>query len=186
MVKFILRKYPVIYSFWCDFKWDSFFFFSLSHVSFLQPWLYRSLSADFQLVFSKNCSTCGGTFNIFMRRWVLYPPTLVILIYLLCVCVCVCVCLCVFCIYDVQSLGCIQLFVTPWMVTHQTPLSMGFFQARTLEWIAISFSRGSSWPRDRTLVPCISRQIITEPPEKPHVYVCNMYNLNQSDQSRRI
>ena len=101
MVKFILRKYPVIYSFWCDFKWDSFFFFSLlpsyltPHVSFLQPWLYRSLSADFQLVFSKNCSTCGGTFNIFMRRWVLYPPTLVILIYLLCVCVCVCVSVCV-------------------------------------------------------------------------------------------
>ena len=27
------------------------------------------------------------------------------------------------------------------------PLSVGFFQARTLEWVAISFSRGSSWPR---------------------------------------
>ena len=26
----------------------------------------------------------------------------------------------------------------------------GIFQARTLEWVAISFSRGSSWPRDRT------------------------------------
>ena len=26
----------------------------------------------------------------------------------------------------------------------------GIFQARVLEWIAISFSRGSSWPRDRT------------------------------------
>ena len=29
------------------------------------------------------------------------------------------------------------------------------FQARLLEWIAISFSRGSSWPRDRTQVFCI-------------------------------
>ena len=29
-------------------------------------------------------------------------------------------------------------------------------QVRILEWAAISFSRGSSWPRDRTLVSCIS------------------------------
>ena len=29
------------------------------------------------------------------------------------------------------------------------------FQARILEWVAISFSRGSSWPRDRTRVSCI-------------------------------
>ena len=31
----------------------------------------------------------------------------------------------------------------------------GIFQARVLEWIAISFSRGSSQPRDRTRVSCI-------------------------------
>ena len=34
-----------------------------------------------------------------------------------------------------------QLTATPWTVTHQTPPSMGFFQARVLEWVAI-FSRG--------------------------------------------
>ena len=28
----------------------------------------------------------------------------------------------------------------------------GIFQARVLEWVAISFSRGSSWPRDQTQV----------------------------------
>ena len=28
----------------------------------------------------------------------------------------------------------------------------GIFQARILEWVAISFSRGSSWPRDQTQV----------------------------------
>ena len=28
----------------------------------------------------------------------------------------------------------------------------GILQARVLEWVAISFSRGSSWPRDRTQV----------------------------------
>ena len=31
----------------------------------------------------------------------------------------------------------------------------GIFQARILEWVAISFSRGSSQPRDRTEVSCI-------------------------------
>ena len=30
------------------------------------------------------------------------------------------------------------------------------FQARVLEWVAISFSRGSSWPRDRTQVSRIA------------------------------
>ena len=31
----------------------------------------------------------------------------------------------------------------------------GIFQARVLEWVAISFSRGSSQPRDQTQVSCI-------------------------------
>ena len=34
------------------------------------------------------------------------------------------------------------------------------FQARILEWVAISFSRGSSPPRDQIRVSCISRQIL--------------------------
>ena len=33
------------------------------------------------------------------------------------------------------------------------------FQARILEWVAISFSRDSSWPRDQTCVSCIGKQI---------------------------
>ena len=37
----------------------------------------------------------------------------------------------------------------------------GIFQARVLEWVAISFSRGSSWPRDRTLVSCIACRCFT-------------------------
>ena len=32
----------------------------------------------------------------------------------------------------------------------------GIFQARVLEWVAISFSRGSSQPRDWTQVSCIA------------------------------
>ena len=31
----------------------------------------------------------------------------------------------------------------------------GILQARTLEWVATSFSRGSSWPRFQTQVSCI-------------------------------
>ena len=37
----------------------------------------------------------------------------------------------------------------------------GFLQARILEWIAISSSRGSSWPRDRTQVSCIAGWFFT-------------------------
>ena len=44
--------------------------------------------------------------------------------------------------------------VTLWTVAHQAPLSIEIFQARMLEWIAISFSRGSSWHRGRTQVSC--------------------------------
>ena len=47
-------------------------------------------------------------------------------------------------------------------------------QARILEWVAISSSRGSSWPRNQTCVSCIfciDRQILftTEPPGKPGI-----------------
>ena len=43
-------------------------------------------------------------------------------------------------------------FATLWTVTRQTPLS----KARILEWVAISFSRGSSPPRDQTGVSEVS------------------------------
>ena len=39
----------------------------------------------------------------------------------------------------------------------------GIFQARVLEWVAISFSRGSSQPRIFPIqVPCIGRQILPD------------------------
>ena len=44
----------------------------------------------------------------------------------------------------------------------------GILQARILEWVAMSFSRGSSWPRDQTQVSCTAgRFFISEPPGKP-------------------
>ena len=51
--------------------------------------------------------------------------------------------------------------VTLWTVACWTPLSMGFFQARTLEWVAISFSRGSSRTRDRTWVSYAAGRFFT-------------------------
>ena len=55
-------------------------------------------------------------------------------------------------------------------VDYSTPGSSvhGILQAWILEWVAIPFSRGSSWPRDRTHVSCIAgRFFTTELPGKP-------------------
>ena len=46
----------------------------------------------------------------------------------------------------------------------------GIFQAGIQEWVAVSYSRGSSWPRDPTCVSCIGRQVLTTaPPGKPYI-----------------
>ena len=45
----------------------------------------------------------------------------------------------------------------------------GILQARRLEWVAISSSRGSSWPTDRTCVSsvsCIGRRILYHSPTR--------------------
>ena len=36
----------------------------------------------------------------------------------------------------------------------------GILQARTLEWVAISFFSASSQPRDRTHISCIGKQVL--------------------------
>ena len=54
----------------------------------------------------------------------------------------------------VKSLCHVWLFVTPWTVSS----IHGIFQARVLEWVAISLSRGSSWPRDWTWVSFIANR----------------------------
>ena len=46
-------------------------------------------------------------------------------------------------------------FVTSWTVGLPSSSVHEISQARILEWVAISFSRGSSWPRDGTRVSCI-------------------------------
>ena len=37
----------------------------------------------------------------------------------------------------------------------------GILQARILEWVAIPFSGGSSWPRDQTQVSCTAGKFFT-------------------------
>ena len=77
--------------------------------------------------------------------------------------------------------------VTLWTVTLRL-LSMRFFQTRILDWVAISSSRVSSQPRDRTSVFCIfhiGRWITTKPPGKPprkgFLKVENNWELHNSE-----
>ena len=44
--------------------------------------------------------------------------------------------------------------MTPWTVAQPGSPILGILQARILEWVAIPFSRVSSWPRDRTQASC--------------------------------
>ena len=61
-----------------------------------------------------------------------------------------------------QLLSRVWLFATPWTVALQAPVSMGIFQSRIVEWVAMPSSRGSSQPRDRTQVSCIAGRFFTD------------------------
>ena len=67
--------------------------------------------------------------------------------------------------------------VTPLTAARQAPLSMGILQARILEWVAMSFSRWSSQPRDGILVSyvsCIGKWTFNpEPPGNPKTSTVN-------------
>ena len=53
------------------------------------------------------------------------------------------------------------------------PSVHGISQERRLEWVAIPFSRGSSWPMDRTHVSCIGRRVPLGHQGSP--LVCSLY-----------
>ena len=58
----------------------------------------------------------------------------------------------------------VWVFVTPWTVAHQAPLSMGSSRQEYWSgWVAIPFSRGSSRPRDRTQVSCTAGRVLICP-----------------------
>ena len=63
---------------------------------------------------------------------------------------------------------CLTLY-DPMDYSRQAPLSVGILQARILEWVAISFSRGSSRPRNRTRSPTLQADSWpSESPGKPY------------------
>ena len=69
----------------------------------------------------------------------------------------------------VKWLSHVQLFAIPWTIAYQAPPSVhGIFQARVLEWVSISFSRGifltQGW--NPGLPHCQQTLLPSEPPGK--------------------
>ena len=57
-------------------------------------------------------------------------------------------------------LSCVPLFCDPLDGSLPGSSLHGILQARILEWVVISFSRGSSWPKDQTHDSCIGKWIL--------------------------
>ena len=73
----------------------------------------------------------------------------------------------------------VWLLATSWAVARQIPVH-GIFQARVLEWAAISFSRGSSQPRNQTqvsLASYIGRKILYHSATWKAPYVAHNFRL---------
>ena len=66
-------------------------------------------------------------------------------------------------------LSCVRLFVTPWTIARQAPLSMGFF--RQEYWSELPFPSPGDLPNRgiKPVSPALTgRSFTTEPPGKPH------------------
>ena len=74
-----------------------------------------------------------------------------------------CRCVCV--------ISCVPLFVTPWTVIHQAPLSMGFAKQEHWSGLSFIFPGDLANPRIKPLSPALAGRFFTaEPPEKPHIF----------------
>ena len=96
------------------------------------------------LVFSRD--NVEDMITISSSRLFLFIGKIKFMIMTVCVCMCVCI------------ISHVWLFVTPMDCMWPARLLSvhGIFQARILEWVTVSYSRGSSWPRDWTDVSCVS------------------------------
>ena len=81
------------------------------------------------------------------------------------------------CALFARSLSCVVFFCDP--MTSSPPGSSlhGTSQARILEWVPMSSSRGSSQPRDRTHVSCIGKWVLLSLSHRESPSVDNIYYL---------
>ena len=88
------------------------------------------------------------------------------------------------CIFSIISFLCLVaqscLFVTPWTVAHQAPLSMGILQTRILVWVAIPSSRVSSQLRDQTQVSRIAGRFFSSWATKESLSTQEKHKINNS------
>ena len=84
--------------------------------------------------------------------------------------------LCILCM--LSHFSHVQLFPTPWTVTHQTPLSMGF--SRQEYWSGLPFPPpgGPSQPRDRTCISCFAGGFFTTEPQVKPQMLCIMCTIS--------
>ena len=62
----------------------------------------------------------------------------------------------------------------------------GHFQTRILEWVAISFSRESSQPRDQTHISCVAGEFFTtEPLGKPPLLPILQYKITIRNKEKK-
>ena len=80
---------------------------------------------------------------------------------------------------------------TPWTIALQGSSVHGIFQARVLEWVAISFSKGSSQSRDQTQISCTATGALpSEPPvqikatERYHLQLVRMTIIKKSTNNK--
>ena len=81
--------------------------------------------------------------------------------FILCVCVCVCARACARARTHTKSLQSCPTLCDPRYCSPPGSSVHGILQARILKWVAIPFSRGSSWPMDWTRVSCIAGRFFT-------------------------
>ena len=77
-----------------------------------------------------------------------------------------CLCLLFFSSYvkskSVSHVSHVQVFATPWTICSPPGSSVhGILPARIQEWVAIPFSRGSSWPKEQTWISGVTGRFFT-------------------------
>ena len=93
----------------------------------------------------------------------------------------VCVCVCVWNFFFVRLC---PTLCNP--MDHSLPVSSahGILQAKLLEWVAIPFFRGFSWPRDRTQVSCRQEILYHWATGEAHIYCLQETHFRNRDTHR--